>query len=184
MTVEIGNNFTRGTEAFRFHARAKLFLEGFGFQLVSDPSAISSPYQQTRAIYSSRSGLFIGIWFEPADSNSACINFGRRWSADKVGFALSNFYSKFVAKYDFDLPELYQLGYGDQIDKTILQVSDDIERTLVPVLEEIDLDTLVKLEEAPGGAQEWARGWFGTYLGDHVEISKFDANFLRRGHKV
>ncbi|WP_299592939.1 hypothetical protein [uncultured Microbulbifer sp.] len=167
-----------GPEAFRFHKLAQSFLADLGFKLINDPSVIISPYQQTQATYHSPSGLYIYTGFEPADSNGACITFGRRWSAGKFGYVLSNNYSLFAAEQGVELPTSYTLGYGNEIDNTIRQVFSDVERTLPGMLRNIELSTLQTLEELPGGAVDWATRLFGQPYKDQVEISKFDQNLL------
>jgi hypothetical protein len=149
------------------------FFSELGLKLVDDPTLILNPYQMTAATYKSNQGLFLRIGFDPADSNSAIVAYGRQWRGGGGWSALSNRYAALVKRFGVDVPAYYDLGHGDEIAKTMQTILDDLKRTLPVVMQRTTLNDLVAVESEEFGARRTAAAYFGPHNLESVEVSAF-----------
>src|SRR6185503_9712716 len=149
-------------EASRFHEMAWPFMADLGFVLTKDPGSILDSYQLTAATYKTKRGFFLTVGFDPADSNSAMISCGRQWLAQRGEFfCLSNRYSAVARRIGVEAPEYYELGYGDEIARTMERILGDLKKTLPIVLHRVKLDHLLSVEHEDGGAHSLAAAQYG-----------------------
>ena len=166
--------------ALRFHHRALSFLSGLSFELIDDPSLIRNPYGVTWARYKSAQQFFLHVGFDLIDGNYAQISCGREWRKGPDWARLSNNLSSLAARFGFDLPRTYPLGYGPDIDRTIDRMLVELERVLPPVLREVTLEDLLAIESEEFGAQQIATRRYGSGYLDYVQPSEFGLAASRR----
>ena len=162
-------------EAYVFHEMAWRFLSRLGFELIADPSRVLNPYRLTAASYKSKRNLFLTVGFDPADSNSVVISCGRQWVARRGGSLLSNRYSTLGKRLGITVPDYYELGYGDEILRTMERILEDLQRTLPDVMDRTSRDDLLAIEREPHGAHQHAQAHDGPAYLEQYEISDYQA---------
>ncbi len=160
-------------EAPQFHDMAWPFLSGLGFELVKDPGLILNSYLLTAATYRTKRGFFLTVGFDPADSNTAAISCGRQWQGKRGGFVLSNRYAALARRMGIEAPEYYELGYGDEIPRTMERILGDLKQTLPRLLKRVTREDLLAIERENGGALSHAAAH--EPLEDY-EISEYQTN--------
>ncbi|HZF28345.1 MAG TPA: hypothetical protein VE907_04465 [Gammaproteobacteria bacterium] len=148
-------------------------MSALGFELIGDPSRLLNPYRLTAASYKSARNLFVTVGFDPADSNSAAISCGRQWRAKRGGSLLSNRYSSLAKRFGIDVPDYYELGYGDNIVKTMERMLDDLRETLPVVMERTTCEDLIAVESKKYGACHSAAAHAGEDYMKHYDIADY-----------
>ena len=167
---------SRFPDAALFHELAWPFLSDLGFELVKDPRLILNPYRLTAATYRTERGFFLAVAFDLIDSNSAVINCGRQWLSNRGGFLLSNRYCALVRRLDIEVPEYYELGYGDEIYRTMERILEDLRKTLPIVLQRVTLEDLDAIEREQYGAHSHAAAHSGPLYLECFKISEYQTN--------
>jgi hypothetical protein len=161
------------SEACVFHELACSFLTDQGFELANDPSRILGRYNASNAVYRSPRGLSLSVAFEPGDSNTAVVFFGREWSVQQEILFLSNYYPVLARRLGLDAPMFYKLGYGEQMNLPMKEMLADLRRTLPVVMSKVTLEDLLCIEREEFGAETKARIHLGPEYLQRVEISSF-----------
>lgn len=169
----------KNSQAHHFHERAWSFLSSLGFVLDNDPTVVLSPYQLTVARYKSSRGLYIAVYFDPADSNSVGINCGRKWHHLKIGslrdpYTLSGEYSALAKRFGIDLQSTFRLGYEEEVPQTMDKILHLLKETLPVIMERTTLQDLTSIEKEKFGAEEKAISLFGDDFENCIEISLYN----------
>ena len=163
------------THANSFHNTAGPILSELGFELVNDPQKKVGRYSISSARYKSADGLYLAIVFDPFESGSILVYFGRSLKV-KVGkyniSELSNCYGVVAKRFGITVPNYYPLHYKEKISDSMQDVLHDLRETLPTVLSNVTLEDLIAVEKEQYGAQKLAEGYLGDQYLDHVEISE------------
>lgn len=142
------------SEAALFHVLAAPVFSRLGLRLINNPHERFGRYGYSSAQYELRNGLSLSVGIEPADGRYLELRFGRRWFVDGKLVTLSNSYYVFARLVGVDLPESYDLGFEEQLVKSLRVPIADVERSWAAVCDGVSDSVIENAERSRYGAME------------------------------
>jgi hypothetical protein len=160
------------TAAASFHVLADSVLSREGFVLLNDTNKILGRFGESVCIYSSESGLYLSVGFDPGDTNTIQLSLGRGWFVGPELYGISNNCSILAERLGVQMPLAYPLGYGEDQRRGMDMVVKELDKKLPVLIEKVTLEDLDAVERHQFGVRTRAAELFGPIYSACVEIQE------------